>query len=176
MVTMTQLHVSAGSFIPAAMTVIDVTLIRARRYEIEREIESLRTKIEGLEKDLQDLDFAQNVFNRLIGGVDETAVVKDIDGRMDELAIAEAEKGKPDGIPTMPEMIKMVLRDAKRENRDGLEPKDIASVIDKRWWPGVPVTSVGPIAWRMWRRGELAKTDSLYSLLKDQGSELVSEP
>ena len=77
---------------------------------------------------------------------------------------------KPDGIPTMPDMITKVLR----ENPEGLEPKDISAIIDRRWWPGVPVDGVGPIAWRMWKRGQLGKNDSRYMLPKEKAADHTS--
>jgi hypothetical protein len=91
-----------------------------------------------------------------------------------ELALVEAavattitpQPGKPEGIPTMPEMIKEALKDARSRGLKGLEPKEITSFIAAKWWPTVTINSVGPIAWRMYDREQLAKRQSKYSLPK----------
>jgi hypothetical protein len=46
-----------------------------------------------------------------------------------------------------------------------MEPKDITAKIREQWWPDAPSQSVGPIAWRMWKKeGRLVKDGNLYSL------------
>lgn len=78
---------------------------------------------------------------------------------------SEIEKRKPDTAPTVPEMIHEILLRPHLLGDVGLEPKDILIQIRKRWWPDAPSTSVGPIAWRMWKKeGRLVKDGNLYSL------------
>ncbi len=78
---------------------------------------------------------------------------------------AELEKRKPDTAPTVPEMIHEILLRPHLLDDPGMEPKDILNEIRKRWWPDAPSTSVGPIAWRMWKKeGRLVKDGNLYSL------------
>jgi hypothetical protein len=83
---------------------------------------------------------------------------------------------KPQGTPTVSEMIISVLRTNQKSR--GLEPKEIADAIASRWWPDVTINAVGPIAWRMWKVGALAKRASRYSLPKyGEGSDApTSEP
>lgn len=40
----------------------------------------------------------------------------------------------------------------------------MADYIRVRWWPNVPGVSIGPSAWRMWKRGLLVKDGYLYKL------------
>jgi len=77
----------------------------------------------------------------------------------------EIEKRKPDDAPTVPEMILEVLLRPHLLDDPGMEPKDITAAIRERWWPDAPSSSIGPIAWRMWKKeGRLVKDGSLYSL------------
>jgi hypothetical protein len=78
---------------------------------------------------------------------------------------AELQKRKPESAPTVPEMIHEILLRPHLLDDPGMEPKDILNEIRKRWWPDAPSTSVGPIAWRMWKKeGRLVKDGNLYSL------------
>lgn len=78
---------------------------------------------------------------------------------------AEVEKRKPEGAPTVPEMILEVLLRPHLLGDPGLEPKAILAKIRERWWKDAPSASVGPIAWRMWKKeGRLVKDGNLYSL------------
>jgi len=56
------------------------------------------------------------------------------------------------------------VTDSRSQGRKGLEPKDIAAEIAKRWWPNVTINAVGPIAWRMYKKGLLRKRESKYFL------------
>lgn len=85
---------------------------------------------------------------------------------------------KPEDIPTVPQMIKRALKEAALTGATGQEPREITAFIKKTWWPQADINKVGPIAWRMWKRKELSKRGSKYSLLKDEtpsGREGVSE-
>jgi hypothetical protein len=64
---------------------------------------------------------------------------------------------KPNGIPTVPEMIIEAIKDANNSGNPGLGPRGLKSYIRGRYWPGMPDRVPGPIAWRMWKRGELGK-------------------
>jgi hypothetical protein len=67
--------------------------------------------------------------------------------------------------PTVPEMILSVLLRPHLLDDPGMEPKDITAKIREKWWPDAPSQSVGPIAWRMWKKeGRLVKDGNLYSL------------
>lgn len=146
------------------MTMFDLDLLRARRFEIGTEVDKLTRHIEALEKEAQELEQAENVLLRLarhVGRELPPSSRDEIRARQEVLSEQALTAGKPEGIPTMPEMITMVLR----EHTDGLEPKEIAAIIGKRWWPRVPVNAVGPIAWRMHKRSQLAKSGALYQHL-----------
>jgi hypothetical protein len=67
---------------------------------------------------------------------------------------------KPQGLPSVPEMILQALVDAA----DGLRPRDITQTIRREWWPGMPGDRVLTTAFRMAREGRLAKDGNRYKL------------
>lgn len=72
---------------------------------------------------------------------------------------------KPKSAPTMPEMIRESLKEAKKQGKSGLEPIAILEFVRARYWPHARGKDVGPTAWRMWHDdGELKKEGMVYSL------------
>ena len=63
-------------------------------------------------------------------------------------------------------MILLLLRDAERQGKRGLEPREMLIQITKRWWPSVKSEDVAPTAWRMWKDRRLDKEGSLYMIRK----------
>jgi hypothetical protein len=71
---------------------------------------------------------------------------------------------KPEGIPMVPEMIIEALNCALSDGRAGLRVSELIAFIRDRYWPDAPTNSVGPVAWRMSKTGELQNNNSVYSL------------
>lgn len=145
------------------MKPIDLSLIQARRKRLRAEIAEHEAAIEKLRDEDNELTVAERVFARLSGEIIEpdlnaTAIEDETD------ATPAGRSAKPSGIPKMPEMIREALAHAHELGSPGLEPSGIVSFIQGRWWPGIPAISVGPIAWRMWKRGELVKEGNRYAL------------
>jgi hypothetical protein len=153
-----------------AVRISKLALIQQRRKRLEGEIASLRSELESKEATVADLLIAERVL----------ADISDAEPEKKEPEVAkgppapkwaETRTPKPEGTPTVPEMIVTVLRDAPKSGRKGLEPREITALIATRWWPDVTINSVGPIAWRMYKRGELSKRETRYSLPKsDEGT------
>jgi hypothetical protein len=143
-----------------------LAIIFRRRAEIEREMQECRDRLQRLQSELPELDVAERVLTRL--GTTEHETVADAP---DMGLMAQAERlldeapvvSKPHGIPTMPEMILEALRKGQAIPV-GMEPRELLKYIAERWWPDVRSELVGPIAWRMWKRGDLVKEGSLYRL------------
>lgn len=140
----------------------DLALIRRRRAEIEGEISHLQTRIQELQSDFRDLAIAERVVAKLTGDASETTRTTA------EQPFARPSGGKPEGTPKVTEMIVSVLEDARQEGLRGLEPKDMAARIAQRWWPEVRPDDVNGIAWRMWKRNNLVKHESVYMLPKKE--------
>jgi hypothetical protein len=165
-----------------------LAIIFRRRAEIEREMQECRDRLQRLQSELPELDVAERVLTRL-GGAEQASLraipanepldTVTADRLLDETSVS----GKPHGIPTMPEMILEALRSGQAIPL-GMEPRDIMKFIADRWWPDVRSELVGPIAWRMWKRGDLVKDGPLYKLPTkneatdnepDKGSSVASE-
>jgi len=139
-----------------------INLISARRAQIDREMAALRQREKVLQAELAELDQAERVLVRLSGqsGLAISAEVLSQD--------AEAPVGKPEGTPTVTKMITIALREALKLGLDGMEPKQLVEYIAQKWWPNVRTVDVGPIAWRMWKNGQLRKDGTIYMLPENE--------
>ncbi|UFX45332.1 hypothetical protein HAP47_0000920 [Bradyrhizobium sp. 41S5] len=136
------------------MTTDSFTLLRARRREIAEEAKELRTRLQALESEDGELESAEKVLLRF-GAVPSEPVAR---------PASDFSSGKPEGTPTTPNMILSLLKEAKAQGKEGLEPKEMQIAIARRWWPSVKSEDVGPTAWRMWKDGRLDKEGSLYKI------------
>jgi hypothetical protein len=160
------------------MKAIDIGLIQARRTKLVAEIESHQQEIAALAAKLSELDIAERVFAELSLESDSTEstpvvtanfsipVREDACDQPDDRHenASEISSGKPDGIPAISEMILEALSHAHGLGAPGLKPKGLTSYIRGRYWPNAPAVAVGPIAWRMFKRGQLSKIGSTYVL------------
>lgn len=140
-----------------------LTLITARRQQIVAERAQHQDAIKVLDAEDAELTFAEQVVRRLSGLALRTRIAESV-GIADGAAQVSGTGalGKPADTPTMPEMIVVALNEARFAGLPGLTPKELASAIANRWWPGVTSTEVGPIAWRIAKRGQIEKVGKLY--------------
>ena len=149
------------------------SLLEVRLREIAREEERLTQRLRELHDEKRDLEIAKRVLARLHGPAESQG------HHIGARAAAEDGGAKPDGTPTVPEMISEVLADVQRIGMKGLEPALISDSIAKKWWPDVRRESISSIAWRMWKRGQLEKDGPLYRLPKEiatPGTLFAEEP
>ncbi len=140
---------------------METNLINRRREEVSQEITRLQKQLAEMEKELVELDTAERVISRLSGAERGTP------GAADEHEPETPPVGKPEGIPTMPEMITEALTAAGPGI--GVRPKQIRNWIARTYWSGVRGENVSSILWRMWKRGELGKGGGHYRLpLKEE--------
>jgi hypothetical protein len=137
-------------------------IVQYKRREISQKIARHREALAALEAQEREYEITE----RVLASLDAEAEPPDLASEPEPAPEPAVEPGKPEGIPTMPEMIFEALRDAKTKGVRGLEPKEMASYIAAKWWPAVPINAVGPIAWRMYSKDRLAKRQSRYFLLK----------
>ncbi len=137
-------------------------LIQYKRRKLASMIAEQREALAALEAQEHDLEVAERV---LVSLDEDTERIASRDRVVNsEESTATESTGKPEGIPTMPQMIYEALRDAKARGQKGLEPKDITAFIAAKWWPDVKINNVGPIAWRLYKSEKLAKRQSRYRL------------
>jgi hypothetical protein len=135
-------------------------LVQHKRRKLALKIAEHREALAALEAQERDLEVAE----RVLVSLDEDTDTEPIADPNEAAPAATESTGKPDGIPTMPEMIYEALKDAKARGQRGLEPKDITAFIAAKWWPDVKINNVGPIAWRLYKSDKLAKRQSRYRL------------
>jgi hypothetical protein len=161
-----------------------IARIQQELRNLKGEIEGLRAVLASKEARLDELTIAERVLSSLEDQEVQGTATFSGTGTLTADAVVVKPKwsnkrdSKPVGIPTMPAMIVTALKEAREDGRKGMEPKDIAAFIARRWWPTVTINAVGPIVWRMYKQGKLSKRESKYFLPKrDEGSDAsTSEP
>ena len=151
----------------------EMARLQARRKVIEDKITIYRVEIGQREEAIavllnedRELEIAAKVIERFSSPAPKQAIAT-TDG--EEPEIAEEDSSKPGGIPTTPVMIAEAVSDAHSRGSPGLEPLGMLSYIQARYWPGASVNNIGPIAWRMWKRGQLVKKGVKYALPAAEG-------
>jgi hypothetical protein len=155
------LHLAASSPISLGVmaNISKLKMIQEKRRAVSRQIVQQREVLTALETQERDLEIAERVLVSL-------DAEEESDAAPENVAPPES-SGKPDGLPTMPEMIIEALKDAKARGLKGLEPRDITNFIAAKWWPDVKINNVGPIAWRLYKSERLAKRQAKYRLPDD---------
>jgi hypothetical protein len=146
-----------------------LSLVAARRREIEAESERLSARLDALKAELSDLEATERVLGRLVtqGGNPTTLEAAPLDFGTAKKIQETVSTAKPPNTPTIARMIVEALKDAAAKGAPGLQPAGMTSYIAKRWWPEVPGVAISPIAWRMWKHGQLQKDGALYRLPKN---------
>lgn len=141
-------------------------IINKRINEVRSERDVLLAKLSKCDEELAELDTAKKVIARLTGVSEETDPT---DGKAKRYGFKDAleGKGKPSGLPTMPELIIMALKHANRP----LKPKEITEVIRHNWWPEVDGRNIGSIVWRLNSRNDIEKVDGTSSYRLPQKEE-----
>jgi len=145
-------------------------IVQYKRRAISQKIAQQREVLAALEAQERDLE----VTERVLASLDAEEAEPEAGAPEPErevTPVAAEPTGKPEGIPTMPDMIIEALKDAKAKGQRGLEPKQMADFIAAKWWPGVTINAVGPIAWRMYSKERLSKRQSRYFLPKASSDE-----
>jgi hypothetical protein len=142
------------------MTGPSENLFRRRIDLLSGEEAALRDRLSRIDEEVSELMAAEKVWLRL----------QDMEHQPPESLPADVASivdhrrpRKPEGIPTMPEMIRFTLKEGE-PLFGGMEPKELTEHISRKWYPGVTTELVGPIAWRMFKRGELSKDGPRYML------------
>jgi hypothetical protein len=144
-------------------------IVQYKRRAISQKIAQQREVLAALEAQERDLEVTERVLASLDAEEAEPEVASEPEPEV--VPVAAEPTGKPEGIPTMPDMIIEALKDAKAKGQRGLEPKQMADFIAAKWWPNVTINAVGPIAWRMYSKERLAKRQSRYFLPKASSEE-----
>jgi hypothetical protein len=159
--------------------------VRRRREMIDAAVANLEKRITAYRHEQQELLMAERILMRFsTGGIeDDIDLSLELDNPSGESvnATSAATKiveraAKPDGIPTIPEMIFGALRESSSHGKYWLEPSEIRDYIRQRWWPMAHTNNIGPIVWKMGKDKKLKSHNGRYSLLGDDESPKIEEP
>ncbi|WP_299683879.1 hypothetical protein [uncultured Tateyamaria sp.] len=129
------------------------SIITRRIEEVKAESVRLRAKLAENDKELVELETAASVIARLTGAERPETVTSDATSTSKDAV--RAKNAKPEGLPTMPELILMALKQEKR----AMEPREITEVIRRNWWPEVDGQKIGSIVWRLNNRKDIEKVE-----------------
>lgn len=141
-------------------------LIAERQSQVADEINDLSHRIALLKAELDQLDEASALLSRLANAKaaslgNERWAAMHIE-ETPPIAERDALSHKPLGTPPVTEMIAEALAVAHSAGSPGLSPSGVLSWIRQKYWPAAEVANIGPIAWRMWKRGKLGKDGQVY--------------
>jgi hypothetical protein len=81
------------------------------------------------------------------------------------------QKRKPDGLPTVVEMVLAILK----SEEVGMRPCDIARIAQRKWWPDLQPAAVNAAVRKLAGSGRLEKDGHLYKLNGNAGESHVAE-
>ena len=138
-------------------------LIMIRESELKAKLARLQDQIVGIEEELEELNIAKGVLARLTGRKQSASPVASAPKKK----AAKAPQKKPDGLPTIKELILEALTEANRRGLPGLAPKDIRRYVTRRYNYEMG-SSANTVPSRMWRDEKI--------ILKDTETGLFSLP
>jgi hypothetical protein len=158
----------------------EVGRLNGELHDLHEQEESLKIRRSRLEVEMRQALAARDMFE-LLGRLDRQPAAVRLEPVMPEhpegpqfvvtvtpppdATPAAPSASKPQGLPSVPEMILQALVDAA----DGLRPRDITQTIRREWWADMPADRVPVTAFRMAKEGRLAKDGNKYRLLNGHG-------
>ena len=143
--------------------------------QLERMLPSEKAKLKAED---EELAAAERVFSRLANANDDdlfaafadpavaVATETTIEDEDDGSSIPRQGTPRPPNIPTTPEMFNILLADAERAGKIGLQGRDLVVGIGQRWWPGVGWNSVLPTAFALVTKERLERKGKLFARVK----------
>lgn len=130
-----------------------------RRFIADRTVQ-LKTELEALSAEAAELDVAERVLKRFsdppsIGGLAEQPPAR----------VPNSTETEEETEPlSLPQMVFIILDEAKAAGRKGVDGSEILSTIKARWKPEFTADNVRPTLWRMVKKeGRLRKRGKIYS-------------
>ena len=117
------------------MSTTDIEAIQSRQREV-------KVEIDRLQKEADELYIALRVLSRF--------------SPVDSESLAKLGPPRPEGLPTLFEMVETVLDEAV----DGLTGRQIVEAIGEKHWPGVRGRQILPSIYGFSKQGRLKKTDT----------------
>lgn len=140
---------------------METRFIENRREEILTEMAELKGRLKDLQMELDELAVVERVINRLTGKPSQAAAQK---------------TEKPGSKPTVRQMIKAALMDARQRGLPGLAPKEIRAFIQNTYGQEIG-QQINTTASRMWhdlREIEKDETTGAFFLPKEKPADEVT--
>jgi hypothetical protein len=141
-----------------------LTLILDKKAALELEREKLKTRLNMIDSQVADYETTIRVVQLTVGKFDQKST------HSSQMKTAKTKQSvmpsKPNGVPTIPDMILTILEKAKEQGHTTIQPKEFLALIRDEWWPEAPAEHVAPTLWRMAKAGRLHKEGDGYSLPK----------
>lgn len=164
------LRASKGTLDPEAALSYAYDMDDAIRNEMVRRIDNVREKrdrllrqVDDVNRELERLEISLSTYDSIKADV-EGEPSGNVKGAIPPATKA---KKKPEGTPTIAEMINMVLVDAKAKGTDALESQEIVHRIRAKWWPDAQSNDIAPLMWRLAKNEKLKKIGTKYSLISE---------
>ncbi|WP_426315300.1 hypothetical protein ACN9MF_08435 [Methylobacterium fujisawaense] len=156
----------------------ELALVRRRLGEIDATENNLRAQLDLLSAERKDLSRVEEILtalahrfrgettsNESYSPIAEERIQKIIHGS----GSPKRGTARPEGIPTVAEMVDTLLRETEERGKKGLTGQEIVKAIDERWWPGVDQNNILPTALRHVKQNRLGRDGPLYVRLKSRG-------
>lgn len=137
--------------------------LERRRSDVLRRLDDLNREQERLDQETKEVEIAQRVLKSLSAETDSN----------EKSYIPPHTKigRKPEGIPTIAEMIETALSIQELFGADdGLESHAIIQHIRGKWWPDAQGNDIAPLLWRLVKQGKLAKNGNKYHRIEKDGA------
>lgn len=126
--------------------------------DIEARRKSIDAQIVALQREAEEIEITLRVLKRFPAGKE---------GQEPEQTSNKSGPPRPDGTPTLFEMVSLILSSARREGKLGLTGREIVDEIGRRYWPGVQSQQVLPTVYRFVKETRLGRQDGKF-VLKDK--------
>ena len=151
-------------WVPDHVIMLDASILEplhSRQAQISKRRSDLSSRMEKLRREDEALTAEQE---ELATTLKTLARVYDIDlSDLDEPRSTKA-SGKPEGTPTLYEMVVEILQVWELVEDQPVEGDQIFEEIRRRYWPNAPRNSIIPSLWRFAKEGRLHKEGTTYCL------------
>ena len=138
--------------------------VQDRLRVVTSEIADLRSKMDALNCEAEELAIAVRVLQRLS---DDTDTADSSEENIETPALVDKAlrfTSRPEGLPTTYEMVVSVLREAKEDGVQKLSAMEIVSRIDAKYWKGIDPNAIRPSLHRFAEKKRINKRGTNYSL------------
>ncbi|MEN3150903.1 hypothetical protein ABCW43_26710 [Neorhizobium sp. IRAMC:178] len=129
-------------------------LITIREAELKAKLARLQESIAAIEQELSELEIAKGVLARLSIKKPAAVVATALTSAAPRSGAAKISQKKPEGLPSIKNLVLEALMDARQRGAAGMAPKDIREFVSTRYSYEMG-SSANTVPSRMWRDEKL---------------------